>query len=314
MLRAADAARVAATYGLGDVLAFTGPVARGVIGQIWRLETAVGSWAVKEWFDEPVRDEVEEGARFQEAAADAGVPSPLVIRTTTGDLLAELDGTTTRVQGWVELNDRDPLLDPADVGRLVAVLHQVSFAGRQPIDPWYAEPIGRDRWEQLADASARAGAPFTAQLTALVDELVELDALVVPPRDVRTCHRDLWADNLRSTPSGGLCLIDWEDCGLADPSKELALVVWEFGRTDPQRALAIHEAYIDAGGPGRVRDAGDFSMAIAQLGHIGARGCRDWLEATNEADRDFAAAWFGEFVDEPLTRETITMVLDAVRR
>ena len=314
MLRAADAARVAATYGLGDVLAFTGPVARGVIGQIWRLDTSLGPWAVKEWFDEPVTEELEEGARFQEAAAAAGVPSPPVIRTSTGSLLAQLDGTTTRVQGWVELNDRDPMLDAAEVGQLVAVLHQVPFAGRQPIDPWYADPIGRERWEQLADASAGAGAPFGAQLMSRVNELAELDALVVPPRDLRTCHRDLWADNLRSTPSGGLCLIDWEDCGLADPSMELALVVWEFGRTDPRRVHAISDAYVDAGGPGRVRDESDFSMVIAQLGHIGARACRDWLEATTGADRDFAAAWFGEFVEEPLTRETITMVLDAVRR
>jgi hypothetical protein len=314
MLRAADAARVAATYGLGDVLAFTGPIARGVIGQIWHLDTSLGSWAVKEWFDEPVADELEEGARFQEAAAAAGVPSPPVIRTAAGGLLAPLDGTTTRVQGWVELNDRDPMLDPAEVGRLVAVLHQVPFAGRHPIDPWYTESIGRLRWEQLADASAIAGAPFAVQLMSRVNELVELDALVAPPRDLRTCHRDLWADNLRSTPSRKLCLIDWEDCGLADPSMELALVVWEFGRTDPRRVRALHDAYVDAGGPGRVRDESDFSMVIAQLGHIGARACRDWLEATNGADRDVAAAWFGEFVDEPLTRETITMVLDAVRR
>ena len=176
MLRAADAARVAATYGLGDVLAFTGPVARGVIGQIWRLDTSLGSWAIKEWFEEPVADELEEGARFQEAAAAAGVPSPPVIRTATGRLLARLDGTTTRVQGWVELNDRDPMLDTAKVGRLVALLHQVPFAGRQPIDPWYAEPIGRDRWEQLADASAGAGAPFAVELVSRVNELVELDA------------------------------------------------------------------------------------------------------------------------------------------
>jgi len=314
MLRAADAPRVAATYGLGDALNFTGPVARGVIGQIWRLDTSVGSWAVKEWFDEPDRAEVEEGARFQKAAADAGIPSPPVVRTASGDLLAQLDGTTTRVQGWVELNDRDPILDPVDVGQLVGLLHQVPFAGRQPVDPWYAEPIGRDRWEELAAALEHAGAPFAERLAARVDELAELDALVVPPRDLRTCHRDLWADNLRSMPSGKLCLIDWEDCGLADPSMELALVVWEFGRTGPRRARAIHEAYVDAGGPGRVRDESDFSMLIAQLGHIGARACRDWLQATNEADRDFAAAWFGEFVDEPLTRETITMVLNEVAR
>jgi hypothetical protein len=54
-------------------------------------------------------------------------------------------------------------------------------------------------------------------------------------------------------------------------------------------------------------------MAIAQLGHIGARACRDWLSpGANEEQRAFAADWFAEFSEEPLTRLTIQELLDAV--
>jgi aminoglycoside phosphotransferase (APT) family kinase protein len=314
MLTPADADTIAGTFGLGDVVRFAGPVARGVIGQIWRLGTSSGIWAVKEWFGRPDVDELEEGTAFHEAAMGVGVPAPPVVRTPDGRLWIEVGGTTTRVQGWVDLNDRDPMLDPSEVGRLVGALHQVPFEGRQPVDAWYAEPVGRDRWEELTEALTQANAPFVDRLASSIDELVALDALVVPPRDLRTCHRDLWADNLRLTRAGGLCLIDWEDCGLADPSMELALVVWEFGRTDPERARAIHAAYDAVGGPGRVRQASDFSMAIAQLGHIGARACADWLQpSASDDERAFAAEWFGEFIDEPLTRETIAMLFEAVQ-
>jgi thiamine kinase-like enzyme len=270
---------------------------------------------VKEWFEPPEVGELAEGVSFQEAAAAAGIPSPPTARAPDGAWLADLDGTAVRVQTWVDLRERDPMLDPEGVGRLVGTLHQVSFDGRQPVDAWYTDPIGADRWDALVDELDAAGAPLADRLRALRDDLVALDALIVPPTDVRTCHRDLWADNLRTTVTGKLCLIDWEDCGLADPSKELALVLWEFGRTDPGRARMLHAAYVDAGGPGRVRTKNDFSMVIAQLGHIGARACSDWLQGEGSPDdRTFAEAWFAEFSEDPFTLEDVEMLLDAVAR
>jgi aminoglycoside phosphotransferase (APT) family kinase protein len=313
MLSAADAPRIATAFGLGEAALMTGPVARGVIGQIWRMETERGAWAVKEWFEPPDTDELAEGVAFQEAAIAAGVPAPSVVSTPAGSWRIDLDGAPVRVQGWVDLQDADPSVDPEAVGQLVGALHQVPFIGRQLEHEWYTEPIGAERWDALVAASRVAGAPFAERLAARRDELVALDALIVPPGQTRTCHRDLWSDNLRATTAGGLCLIDWEDCGLADPSMELALVLWEFGRSDPARARALHNAYVDAGGPGRVRSRSDFSMLIAQLGHIGARACADWLAAENEEARAFAASWFAEFVDDPHTMEQITMLLDTVR-
>ena len=92
----------------------------------------------------------------------------------------------------------------------------------------------------------------------------------------RTCHRDLWADNVRRTDEGGLCVFDFDNAGLADPSQELAVILVEYG-TRPGRAALIRDAYAEAGGPGRVEDAKDFAMAIAQLSHILVEGCRRWL-------------------------------------
>lgn len=312
MLCAADASRVAVAFDLGVPRSMTGPAARGVIGQVWRLETERGSWAVKEWFETPDMDELDEGVAFQAAAMAAGVPAPAVIRTSDGGWAIELAGAPVRVQRWVDLGDRDPSLDPDSVGRLVGALHQVPFEGTQPLHEWYTEPIGAARWDALIAASRVAGAPFAERFAARRHELVALDAIVQPPGAVRTCHRDLWSDNLRASVDGELCLIDWENCGLADASMELAVVVWEFGRTDPARARALYAAYLDTGGPGRVHGESDFSMLIAQLGHIGARACSDWLSAESEDDRTFAASWFGEFVDDPHTADQLTMLLDAV--
>src|SRR5205814_1149682 len=98
-------------------------------------------------------------------------------------------------------------------------------------------------------------------------------------------HRDLWADNVRRRRDGGLCVFDFDDAGLADPSQELALILVEYCGTDRARASAVRAAYADAGGPGRVDGPRDFAMPIAQLHHILAEGCRRWLAATTEAER-----------------------------
>ena len=78
MLSPSDADRVAHEFDLGDGADMTGPVARGELGQIWRLRTIGGSFAIKEWFDEIPRNELLEGAAFQEAASAAGVACPRV--------------------------------------------------------------------------------------------------------------------------------------------------------------------------------------------------------------------------------------------
>jgi hypothetical protein len=288
-----------------------GPVASGRLGSIWRLDTEGGGWAVKQVGgagDEELA-ELLEGAAFQQAALAAGVPTPAPRRTGAGDCIAECGGVRVRLHAWAELHDPDPNLDPVDVGRLVARLHRVEFTGSIGLGPWYTQPVGAARWAELAGALRARRAPVADELDALVAEVVATEALLGgPPRDLRTCHRDLWADNVRRARDGGLCVFDFDNAGLADPSQELALILVEYARA-PGRAAVIRAAYAEAGGPGRVEHPADFAMPIAQLSHILAEGCRRWLAATSDAERSDNEGWVREFLDQPLTRNAIEALL-----
>lgn len=114
---------------------------------------------------------------------------------------------------------------------------------------------------------------------------------------------------VRRARDGGLCVFDFDNAGLADPSQELALILVEYCTADPRRAGVIRAAYAEAGGPGRVEDPTDFAMSIAQLSHILAEGCRRWLTATTDAERGDNEGWVREFVDRPLTRTVIEALL-----
>jgi aminoglycoside phosphotransferase (APT) family kinase protein len=296
MLSVGDAAALADRFAVGADARLSGPVARGEQGQIWRLTTSQGAWAVKEPFEPPPPDEAEEAAAFQEAALAAGVPSPTVVRTTDGEVFAGVGSAAVRLFGWVELRQRSAMIDPVTVGRIVAAVHQVPYEGRLPLDEWYTDPIGADRWDQLVALVTEAGAPFAADLAGYRDDLVRLETLMEAPADLRTCHRDLFADNILRTEAGGLCVIDWENCGLADPSQELGVVAFDFGAGDPDRITALLAAYTAAGGPGRLDRPSRCSMVIAQLGHIGERCCRRWLQARTDAERARAMAGVEEFI------------------
>jgi Ser/Thr protein kinase RdoA (MazF antagonist) len=308
-----DAVDLARPFGLGGAARLSdGPVARGKQGLVWRLDTAEGSWAVKVPFRQCSEDEVRSATAFQEAACAAGVPAPRVRRTTEGYVFTTVGGRQARVYEWVDLRAPDASLDPARVGAVVAAIHRVSATDPGPLDPWYHEPVGAERWDHLAGQLAEAGAPFAGRLAGLRDELVALESWIELPEVLQTCHRDLWADNVLPTADGGVCVIDWENSGPADPSQELGCVLFEFARTDPGRVRALTRAYREAGGPAAVNRRGHFSMLIAQLGHITQTAATDWLAPNPRSPhRTDAVAWAGEVLDEPHTRELLETILEA---
>ncbi len=312
-----DATALADRFALGGAARVSdGPVARGKQGVIWRLETADGRWAVKQPFTPTDEREVALATTFQEEAHRAGVPTPQVRRTAEGCVFANVEGHQLRVYEWVDLHPPDPGLDPALVGAVVAACHRVPDPSGDSgtLDPWYREPVGADRWDELVDRLTAAGAPFAGRLADLRDELVALESWIEPPDTLRTCHRDLWADNLLPTAGGGVCVLDWENSGPADPSQELGYVLFEFGRTDVGRARALTDAYQAAGGPARVGSHGHFSMLIAQLGHITEIAATDWLAPNvRSPDRADSAAWISEVFDEPHTRQLLDTLLTWIR-
>jgi aminoglycoside phosphotransferase (APT) family kinase protein len=315
MISEADGERIAAAYGLGAGARLEGPVARGEQGRVWRITTDQGAFAVKEAFEafaEPDPEAVRRHAAFQRFARAAGVPAPDVLEPESGPLLW-VDGAQVRVYTWVDLCERDTMLDPEQVGRLVAALHRVRMPAEGAVHWWYTEPVGRAQWEELLAASVRARAPYAGRLSELLDDLVTAETVIGPVAPVQTCHLDLWAENLRPTPDGGLCLIDWENAGPGDPAGELAQVLFEFGRPDPARAVALNAAYADAGGPARLRSRADFGMVAAQLGHILRMHVRAYLDAAgDDARRRHALRGVDETLDAPLTLAGVDALLHAV--
>ncbi|MEP7112907.1 MAG: aminoglycoside phosphotransferase family protein [Ilumatobacteraceae bacterium] len=314
MLDRHDAGTIADLYELGGDATLSGPVARGEVGQVWRLTTSRGSWAVKEPFEAPPTDEANDDAAYQDVVFAAGVSMPKVVRATNGDVLADIGSATVRVYEWVELGERDPWLDPATVGQIVASIHRVHFVGENPVDPWYTDPIGAGRWDDLIGQLTAAGAKFAGQLAERRDEVVALEQLLEWPAELQTCHRDLFADNVLRTPAGSVCVIDWENSGLADPSQELGLVLFDFSCGEPARARQLYDAYLDAGGPGRIERPGNFSMVIAQLSHIGEISCARWLDPARSDEQQRNAGRVDEFLTQPITFTMIEEILDAVSR
>lgn len=309
-----DAAELAASFALGDGARISeAPVARGKQGIVWKLETSEGYWAVKASQHRLREEQARAAALFQKAAHAAGVPTPQVRLTTDGCASATIGGQQVRVYEWVDLLAPDPTLDPELVGAVVAAVHGVSVIGGGEVDPWYYEPVGAGRWDQLVGQLIKAGAPFAGRMADLRDELVALEGWIEPRQTLQTCHRDLWADNLLPSAGGGVCVIDWDNSGPADPSQELGCVLFEFGCQDTGRARALVSAYRQAGGKASVQRRGHFSLLIAQLGHITELAARDWLTPNPRSPtRADSEAWIGETLDEPHTRDLLDSLLAAV--
>ncbi len=295
------AALVADRFDLGPDARLEVEAARGEQGQVRRLVTARGSYALKESFGDVDADEAEATATFQARCHDAGVTCPRPLADRDGHYLAEVDGSPVRVQTWVDIADADPLLDPATVGETVARLHAVVQPGTERPHEWHTEPVGASEWRALVKAARGAGAPFAESLARLVPDLLAAEELLTPMAGEQWLHLDLWADNVRAGPDGSAFVIDFDNAGPGEPTRELAMVLFEFGRDDPARTAALVTAYEAAGGPGRVRTPEDFGVTVAQLHHIARYQVLGWLNARDPEARARAHAGVREFVDEALT-------------
>jgi Ser/Thr protein kinase RdoA (MazF antagonist) len=229
-----------------------------------------------------------------------------------GNVVAEVSSAQVLLYEWVDVGQRTTDLDPALVGQVTAALHQVAVDGSNPEHWWYTEPVGAEGWDALLAEIESAEAPFAGVLARYRPELVSLEELIEPAETLRCCHRDLWSDNVLPVAPGGVCVIDWENAGLADPAQELALVVFEFWRSDADRAATLLRSYGAAGGPGRLDRPQRFSMVVAQIGHIGQLACRQWLDAGTPAERERAEGRVEEFLGpNRLDRATIDALLAA---
>ena len=308
-----DAQGVADAFGLGRAESLSEPVARGELGHVRRLVTDQGTWAVKESF-EPFDDDELAAAQvsgaFHLACSEAGIPTPAP-QTADGRFVVEVGGEQLQAFEWVDLADPEPLLDPEAVGALVAALHGVRRTPESEVHEWFEEPVGPREWRAVLKASRGAGAPYADRLAEVLPTLLEVEEVLTPMQGVQTCHLDLWSDNLRRTPSGDLCVFDFDNAGPGDPSRELAMVVFEFGQGDALRQRRLYDAYREAGGPGRITGRADFALTVAQLHHIGHRHLRTWLAGRDSEGRARSLAGIEEFLGDPFLLADVDAALGA---
>jgi Ser/Thr protein kinase RdoA (MazF antagonist) len=307
-------ATIARAYGLGapveDMVAFT----RGEQGHVWRLVTDAGAFAVKELVIRQVPADAAADVAYQEAVLATGsVLMPRPVRTPGGHILVEVAGHQVRAYQWVDLSPVDRSLDPATIGETLAAIHRVRHAPARPLDGWYTDPVGAVRWAQLLSDAKAGGAPFADALAAEIPSLVRLEGFLEPPTNLQSCHRDLWADNIVPTTGGGVCVIDWENCGLEDPAHEIPMVLLDFGTPDLGRAAALYLSYLDAGGPARVTGYGSFTMVIAQFGHFWESAVRAYVSPNaTGGDKAHSLDRVAELLTTPLRVDHIEEMLDTV--
>jgi aminoglycoside phosphotransferase (APT) family kinase protein len=288
-------------------------VARGEQGRVWRLDTDTGAFAIKELVIRQLPADAAADAAYQEAVLAIGaVPMPRPIRTVGGEVLVDVAGHQVRAYEWVDLLATDTGLDPAVVGATLAAVHQVHYAAARPLIGWYTEPLGAPRWTQLLDEAKAADAPFAEALDAEITELLRLEALIEPPANLQNCHRDLWADNILPTPAGGVCVIDWENCGLADPAQELPMAMIDFAFGDQRRLAELYLRYLEAGGPGRVTGYGSFTMVIAQFSHFWELAITTYLSTSAAEVKAHSLDRIAELLNPQLRVEHLEEMLDTI--
>lgn len=316
MVRRIDAVEVAQCFDLGTVEAPPEPAGRGQQGLVWKLVTDQGRFAIKQLRIGQTEADARADVDYQETILATGTVSmPRPLRARDGNVLAEVERCQLRAYEWVDLLPPDLDLEAALVGATVGAIHRVEHGNPRPLDWWYTDPVGAERWDAIVAGLRATSCPFAEPLARHRAQLIGLEALMEAPAMLRGCHRDLFADNMVPTPDGGICVVDWENCGLEDPTQELAVVLHEFGVGRPGRLQALYTAYLETGGVGRLCNRGDFTMLIAQFGHFVESAANTWLDPlTTDDEREAANVRFHECHDSPLTVDAIDEILDSVSR
>jgi hypothetical protein len=319
------AGQIAARFGLGEV---TGPMRSmsrpDEMGRRWLLETDRGRWAPRTVDDVfPVTDG-EDNARFQEAAARAGVLLPAPVRGTSGAVVETIGGNRWRVYEW--LHSGPPLAAPVSaaitrtVGDILATVHGLRIPA--PLCPWSSIRFASMGWAELADAAAAKGAAWAPVLAAAVPTLTGLQAVGedrTTPDEAVLCHNNVNPGNVRVGAGGRLVVTGWEHANGLPPAWELsyALTNWAVapgGGVNVAAARALVHGY-------RARAGGLPALSLATFRGV-ATGLQNYvagqidlaLNASGDEDARYADRNVRHLLTHLPTRATFEQVLAAVSR
>jgi len=304
-----QAAAVASTFGLGDVMAEPTLAARGANGFIWKLVTNRGAFAVKRLQPWVLDERLPFDVAVQLAAADAGIPLPRPVLTPDGAAMAD----RSRVYEWADVGPPYEAIttDLAQtLGDILGRLHALAIPPPQPIDDWYTTAPSHEQWLDLLDRGRAVDAPWTSWLADEISFLDEVGARAAeqPTGDAITCHRDFAPGNVPpSTVDGTPVVLDWENAGAMTPDAELAFttVLWTVDGEHVQRdaALALREAYDSVRGTTIELTPASFGVSLMTHVNFLKVNCDQSLD--DEHHTPFTDDWIEQLRPEGLRRRLI---------
>lgn len=228
-----------------------GPMIRvdgGFANRMYRLDTAKGSFAVKELNldDRRLTNPVEDVFRFERAAFAGGIPMPEPISASHGTL----------IHRWVE-GEKVPEapVSPAysfEIGEILARIHGLHVH-------WNHLPT-QDRtprdWSVLAERAKATGQPWADELASHVETFLTITNFVNTcgrPGPVVLTHRDIQPWNL-FVQEGRPVVLDWELSGMLDLSSELGSTALSlakgpgFDDIKPAIFRSVLDGYVAGGG------------------------------------------------------------------
>ncbi|WP_317453682.1 phosphotransferase [Streptomyces sp. CBMA152] len=228
------------SFGLGEVRDRQF-LAHGLMNRNWRLETAAGTYAVKEIADVPLPKVRRNLALLADLARD-GIPVPAPLPADGGDLVVEVGGHGYCVLPWVDgehVQGTDLSLDQArDLGALLARLHEgLRRHGPGPLPE--SAPAAKVRDVAEADQAAAVllvrlpAEPVTDFDKAAIEALHDRRALLArytvarPEGEVSAgpygwTHGDFQYRNLLRQDGRVVAVLDWDRLGIRPYGEEVA--------------------------------------------------------------------------------------------
>ncbi|GIE93283.1 phosphotransferase enzyme family protein [Paractinoplanes rishiriensis] len=313
------AQQIADRFGLGTVAGAMRSLSRpDEVGRRWQLETDRGRWLARTVDDVFPPTDGAENARFQEAAAGAGVTLPMPVRSTADNVIEELGGHQWRL--YASVKSGPPLVAPVSpavtyaVGGILAALHRLRFPADR-ICPWSSMRLATRGWAELADLATAKEVPWAPALTDALPALTSLTEVGDgTPEQPVLCHNNLSPGNVRVGAGGRLVVTGWEHAAGLPPSWELAfaLVNWSVhagGEVHTEAARALVAGY---GKAPELTLASFRGTAIGLENYVSGQ-IEVALHASEPEEVRFADRNVRHLLGHLTTRETFDRVLAAVR-
>jgi thiamine kinase-like enzyme len=252
-------------FQLGTAPGEAQPVTGGLIHRMWRVETSLGVFAVKQLNPEIIsqpglHDRYRQTEQIATAMAAQGVPAVPALARADGPV-QDIDDITVLVYPWREGSILPPgPADPAQgelIGAALARMHalRLDIAGLE-IPTWRV--FRDDDWVLLARRADEQTLPWAERLREMLRDIRWWNRLA-QEADKRlwntlvVSHRDLDQKNVLWQEQDQFAIVDWESAGLTNPTRELAdaALAWSgqtVGEASEVAFRAVIDGYRKAGG------------------------------------------------------------------